>query len=422
MRDARWFLAYMGLFLAFALLFLYGKVPWDPCAYMLTGRHMLGAEGYYEALRAPVPSLLFGTLGIPGYFAASIVLLAAGIAAFSRRKRVSPAALAVLLLPPLAWNYYVYGGSEILATAFLLLGAAYAESVGSSLLFALTFLTRYAYAILIPFFLPWSKYIRDRRFAALHIAGIAIPVVLWMLAQWKIYGDPLASFIEFYYVNGVVHPTAVKLPELGNILKVGSISLALGIPSMNVLEGAMFAVALLFAAMPAIPRARFYLPILIPLALAGSRKLENERAVRAIVAGSMVFAAIFVIPGALEMSRPFYGRIAAEIDANCAYISNVWVPLECMGVPAIPPPEMESDANRYFSMLLSGYRAVGLPWVQYPKYFVDLNAYAERNIPVEMKEGFFVAGRGCIPPDVERERKETLERELNWFYSHILKR
>jgi len=399
MKRARLYVAYVFAFVLFAFLFWRNKIPWDPCAYMLTGKHLLGGYTYYEALRAPVASLLYGVFGIYGFFIVSAALLACAVYVYSRKEGVRPLLLLTLLLPALSWPYYVEGGSEILALAFLLIGAAYSERPWAGQVFSLVFLSRYIYAFFVPFFLPWRTYAKNPRLALAHLVGFLAPVLLWSAVQWAVYGHPFASYIDFAYVNAHSPGTAIKPPRFDQLLGATLPTTALALPGLDLWALLFALVAIYTAVYPATPWYRFYLPLLIPLSVAAARWIKNERFAVVLALANVLLAFFVVYPAHSWDNAGIYTSMVRAMGGNCVYVSNVWVPLVCAGAYALPPSAVESLQGGYFGALERGYRAAVLLGVGHPPYMEDVNAYREKGIPLEHHGRFFLAGNGCIPPE-----------------------
>lgn len=417
-RDLILYVGYIVSIMVFAILFWHNKTPWDPCAYMETGKRIFGFYTYYEALRAPITSIFYGIFGLYGFFVVSLALLGYAVHVFSRKRGISPLLFLVLLVPALSWPYYVEGGSEILALAFLLLGAAYSERIWAGILFSLAFLSRYLYLAFVPFFLPWKRYRGNMRLLGAHLLGFAVPVLMWSALQWVVFGHPLASYIDFIYVNAYSHGTSLKPPRFDYLLQSTLPTTVLAIPGFDKVLGLFFLVALYFAVAPNIQWPRFYIPLLLPAALATVRWIKDRRFAVVLAIVNIFTAFFFVYPMFSWGNSVFYDSMANEMDGNCVYISNVWVPLVCEGKYAMAPPsEAESDANIYFDMLKNGYRAAVMMGVGFPAYMEDINKYIDWNVSIKLYDRFFLAGDGCISPEHIWDLPDNSWR----FYSERLK-
>ncbi len=410
-RDDLLFIAYILAVTAFAFLFWHNKVAWDPCAYMLTGKRLLGENTYYEALRAPIPSLLNATLGFQGYIVAVTFLFGASLYIYARRKGFDPLLLIALFLPALSWPYFVETGTELLAFSFILLGAAFSEAAYAGVLFSLAFLSRYAFVYFIPFFLPWRQYAKGWKLAGIHLLGFGVPLIMWSIWQHLAFGHPLASYIDFLYVNSYLNPTTLKIPRIDHLLRTTLPTTVLGLFGMNVWTGLMLIAALLFAGIALVQWPRFYIPALLPLSLSAARVDWPKNLKYVLLLSNIAVAFIFVYPVFSWDSKSIYATAVEKMDANCTYISNVWVPLICMGGNAIaPPPGAENNPDlqqKYVEMLEEGYKAVVMRGVGFPAYMEDMNIYKENNIPVKDYDRFFIAGKGCIPPANLWEKPEN---------------
>ncbi len=393
-RDLAEFLAVFVFALTliyYSLSFWQNKASWDPCAYEMTGARLLGANTYFEALRAPIPSLLYKFFGLYGYFIFSWLFLAASVVVFARRMRLSPLILFLLLVPPSAAVWYVVGGSEIVALAFLFLGAAFSDSLLSAFFFALTVLARYVFAPFVLFFVPWRRF-RDVRFALLYVTVFIAPLLLWSVWQWVVYGNPIASYADFLYVNSYENGHRVPIPLPAMLLKSVWPSVVVGLPFLDGRSVVFAAVVLLLAAYAGIQRPRFYLPFTIPFAVSAARRLPRD----------LGFLMLLVwIPATLytlhfySWSGAVYHQMASVAD-GCAVVSNVWVPLVCLGVHAVAPP---LDLNSFLALVRSGWLGVMEKDVPYPPYTVDENAFRALGLPVRDYGRFFVVGNGCVHED-----------------------
>lgn len=410
-REDIIFWGYLLALFIFAVIFWHNKVPWDPCAYRLTGMRLLGADTYYEPLRAPIPSLLYAILGFYGYFAFVLVLFGVSVYVFTRRRGFSPLLFITLFVPALSWPYFVETGAELLSFSFLLLAAAYSEAVYAGLLFALAFLSRYVFLIFVPFFLPWKRYFGDRRLLIFHLAGFIAPILIWSAWQLFVYGHPLASYVDFLFVNSYLNPTSLKLPRFDKLFESTLPTALLALPGLDLFTAAMLVVALIVAAAAFVQRTRFYIPALLPLSLAAHRWM-NRRFGIALAVANVVVAFLFVYPLFSWGSRTLYEAAVSAMDSNCVYVSNVWVPLTCLGGYAVPPPPGAENnielVPEYVRTIRSGYRAVVFRGVGFPAYMEDLNLYREYNIPVRDYGRFFIAGDGCVQPKNVWERSRDL--------------
>lgn len=389
---ASYFLYLFAVF-SFAVLFWSNRVPWDPCAYMLTGSHLLGNSTYFEALRAPITSLIYGVFGVYGFFLVSILLLAYAVYIYAERNYLRSLVFVALLLPAFSWPYYVLGGSEILSLAFLLLGAAYSKRSWAGAVFSLAFLSRYTYLFFIPFFLPWSSYRERPRLALAHLVGFSLPVLIWSAVQWVMFGHPLASYIDFALINTHSDAVSPSLPRFDLLLSATFPSILLAVPGISIHTLLFIVLASFLAPLTAVPQARYYLPVLIPASLAASRWIKGEKKILLLAFANLMLAVFVVFPSSFSGNAEVYRSIATKVDPNCAYMSNVWVPLICVGVNALVPPPPDA----YFDALKEGHSAIILMGVGHPAYMEDINQYIDRNIPIVRYDGFFLAGEGCAP-------------------------
>ena len=268
------------------------------------------------------------------------------------------------------------------------MGAAYSENLLSALLFSLTFLSRYAFAPFVLFFFPWKRF-RDHGYLIRYLALFLAPLLLWSIWQWLAYGNPLASYADFLYVNSYENGHRIPVPLPGMILKSVWPSLIIGLPFLDAWAAFFMAVVLVLAAYAGIQRPRFYLPMAIPLAISAARRLPR----------ALGFIMLLVwIPSTLYTLH-FYSwndtlfRQMASVSNGCAVVSNVWVPLVCMGVHAIAPPP---DVNDFLKLVYSGWIGVMEKGVPYPPYTVDENAFRGMGLPVRDYGRFFVVGNGCL--------------------------
>ncbi len=392
----------LGFFTVLSFAFHNKGLSWDFCAYKLVGDYMLGHGYYFELFRPPVPSLLISLLGKHMYLLVSHLVLLTSVIVFSKRNNLDALFLYLLIMTPYATFLMVCEGSEIMSVALLLLALAFVDSWIGGVLIALTVLTRYSFVWMLPFFLIYSlSYYRKKPVLILHHAlGFLIAMTPWLVYNWVEFDHPLASILDSYMLNVYARRDMWENISIVNLLKITLPTLFFAIPRKREHIQWVLMLAFLLCGLYFTPTKllRYYLPIVVPLAIIGADNFHRVKkntglSVKIVLLATIVVTSVFYVYPKVELeNRDVYLRAAESID-GCATISNGWVVLNCLGVHSYPIRHLD----KYLKMLDEGYTGVVFNHIHEPSYATNTELYASRGLDSIKMDGFLlVTNHKCL--------------------------
>ncbi|NPA77002.1 MAG: hypothetical protein GXN93_04605 [Candidatus Diapherotrites archaeon] len=365
-------------FAAIAIALHYRYLFWDFCAYKLSGDYLLGiSHRYFEMFRPPAMPILLASLGTVGYFVLAEVLLAVAAILFARRFSFNPIIFYFLVQAPAAAVFSVTEGSEVLALAFGLLTLALYDSPLAGIFLGLAFLTRYSmvlYALPL-LYLAWRHYRSQPRLLIYQAFAFLLVLAPWLAYNYVHFGNPLASMLDFTFLNGPAREYMWHWPDLSFLfVLIPTILLAIPTSRRHWVWWGFAAIILLVYLVTPFRAVRYVVPALPFLAIPATENLQTSSARKQLT----VFVVIASLLGSLAVAgtvrgvdpQPFVS--AAYALGNCTAVSNAWVPLACVGAHAKPLITPED---------LSDHALVAFPSYPLPTWYSGKDPYAVAAYP-----------------------------------------
>jgi len=380
------FFASLAVFIHYRYLF------WDFCAYKLSGEYLLGISGrYFEVFRPPLTPVLLTAFGTAGYFVLAEILLAIAAFLVSKRLSLDPLIFYFLVQAPAVVVFSVTEGSEVLALAFGLLALAFYDSPLAGAFLGLAFLTRYSmvlYALPLLYLARYHYRSRPRLFVH-QILAFLLVVAPWLAYNYVNLGNPLASMLDFTFLNGPARSYMWHWPDLSFIFVLLP-TLLLAVPTSRK-QGVWWILAVVILAVyftTPFRALRYVIPAVPLLAVPAAENVQRSGARRSLTIFIVVVSILgaLVIAGNVEGIDPHPFVSAAYSFGNCTAVSNAWVPLACVGAharPLVSPDDLKDHALVVFS----NYPLP--PWYSGDPYAVAAYPGQEYNlfVPLQCAEG-----------------------------------
>jgi len=332
-----------AVFFAALAIYLHHKyLFWDFCAYKLTGDFLLNRSPHYaEVFRPPLVPLFLSALGPAWYFLVSELLLAIAAYFFAKRLRLNPLLFYFLILAPVAAVQMVTEGSEVLALSLGILALAFFDSPLAGLFLGMAFLARYGMILyVVPLiWLAWPAYHKRPSIIMFQAVAFLAVVAPWLLYNAVVFGHPLASMLDFMFLNGTARSYLWHPPDL-RFLGVLLPTVLLAVPTRrkHVPWLAFALIVLVVYVLTPLRAVRYVIPALPFLSVVAAENISEssaKRALSAFVVITSIFGAFVVATHTQGLDpRPFAS--AAYALGSCPAVSNAWVPLACVGSDARP--------------------------------------------------------------------------------------
>ncbi len=400
------------------------------------GEHLNNLVYYFEPYREPLSTPIFAAIdalsqnSILVYMIVTFLAYAAIVLKLGDELGMDrTVALAAMVSFYSVFFFFVPNGGEGLAVIFVLLGILYLlrKSPVAGLFLGIAVLGKYPALILLPMvLLLWN------RKKILYAAVLAlIPVVLWGLINWALYGVPFYSYFASMSYSNVT--TALSYVSLGALLEVVAypavfagvgiayililrkrIKLSFGYSGKVIVAFIVLSFIGYVAILPhndSFTQARygflFAASLMLASALIMDRAVQKYRSLRylaaalaiAVLLGYAIYSLYvyntaqlrYYNPGSNNSVYAHAGDVLQGLGfGSCRFVSNAWIPMLYAGYDAYSPfilyPDMEQLG---YPIIIFNY--VGVPVNQTAGLAAELNgsrqAYKDSNITVYLPNG-----------------------------------
>ncbi len=389
-------------------------LSWDFSVYVLNGRYLLWGGHYFDWNPAPIVPMMLGLLQPFGLLSEYLFILIVSLVwlavclRFADRFGLNRTALYVLAVNPAVLLFGLRNGTELLATAFIVLFFTewFAKRKAKGVLaLAGAVLIRYPSMIFAPLLLT-----KDVKRLLIGIVLAACLFAPWLAFNWITSGNPFASIESSYAMNALqneyVRPI-INVPELlmfiNFIIPFAVVGIIIRFKAAKRSDWFMLvAMGLMILAFATIATkdVRYMFAMTAPAIYFGEAVVRRARPY--VLWLLLVLSVVLAISATIAISelRPelpyLYESAAADAD-NCGHASNAWIFMNYLGVPSEPPPRMEQAGQK----LDAGYRII--LFKNYPEPGWQTNESFMAGVPVlTEKEGYLILGyeEKCAEPPV----------------------
>ncbi len=349
------------IYILVTIFFIYQHtlgIGWDFASYILNAKYFFSNGNYFEWLRPPLTSFLIGIFSIftwklAPYFYIIFLTTLHFYSSLSLAKKfnINSNIYYIISLSPFFLINGITEGTEILSLSLLQLFLAYINNRGSSAFLALSFLTRYPSIIFFPLIL-FKKDFKKILFDLFIFILILSP---WLLYNYVLTGNALTSIADAYalnikfrleYINFNFNILDVIL--IGNYLLIFTFLYFIkNYKNFNkkdfiiIIFLALFLISYLRTPVKIF---RYLFLILIPLTYFSVKyldKLKNKFKITFILL--IISIIIFILSFSINKDLENFNieKEAKNNLDNCNLMSNRWVPMNYIGVTALPAPRKE---------------------------------------------------------------------------------
>jgi len=350
---------------------------WDFQAYVLNAKYIFSNGPYFEWGRPPLVPFLIGIFSIFRWKASEYIFIVTvsfihflSVVFLSKKFKVPLYFLYPLSITPLFLKYSVFEGTELLSLSFLQFFVAFLPTRLSSLFLGLAFLTRYTNLIFFPLLIfkikkKDLKKPKNLLKKFLEDAGIFLLTISpWLLYNYIYSGHPLTSIMDSYALNIKFRSYIYEPPNILHFIEAINIALPfliLGILSGWKIHKRSYVMILSFLALGIfsyyripLKLSRYLFFILLPCSFFSSRffqLIKNKKTLTCFLITS--FLAISLVSGVLftlkegdvfKENMNFYKNTVHALKDqinNCTLSSDVYVPLNYLGIKCDIPPRNE---------------------------------------------------------------------------------